>query len=260
LGIATINLFSGSYPYTVSKTSYIEFSESVSVESAPQIVEVVLQKEKYEKTFKVQDTENNPINEATILINETELTTNEQGIATISLISGSYPYTVSKIGYIEFSESVSVESEPQTVYVTLEKETFPITFEVTNIETSQPIADAEIYISTFENPFFTDVFGISIMYLHTGSYHYFVTKENYNDVTGTLNVDNEAKIEFVEMTEKVSIETITNYELEITNYPNPTAGELKIKNYKLKGTGEEQLRTTNYELHPEIYSGTNERI
>ena len=53
----------------------------------------------YEVTFEVKDIENIAISDATIAINETELTTDNQGIAFISLFDGKYFYNVTKAGY-----------------------------------------------------------------------------------------------------------------------------------------------------------------
>ena len=222
------DLPNGEYEYYIRT-----FHKLGCVSDISNVVTVSIEYIEYEITFKIQDTENNPINEATILINEIELTTNELGVAVISLISGSYPFTVSKIGYIEVSESVLVEGAPRTVEVTLEKETFEVKFEVVDEKTEQPIAEAEIFVENFENSFFTDDMGIVKFFSETGSFSYIVTKEKFDDYIGVLIVENSAVTERVEMTEKLGIDeldpefnSVTSYELRV--YPNPASGSVTI--------------------------------
>jgi len=76
--------------------------------------------ESYKITFDVRGNENIPISEATILINDEELTTDEQGIAVISLFNGVYPYIVSKTGYVEIDTVLTVCDELQTIVINME--------------------------------------------------------------------------------------------------------------------------------------------
>ena len=182
--------------------------------------------EMYEVTFEVKDIENIPIPEATIAINDKELTTNEQGIAVVFLINDVYSYNVSSMGYIETGSNFTVASEPQTIIVTMEKESYQITFEVKDINTL-PIFEALISINN--EVLLTDNLGIAAVFLFDGEYFYTVSKEGYFDIDSVLTVSGAPQTVFLEMEDWSNIEElrITNYELRV--YPNPTTGELFVE-------------------------------
>jgi len=190
------------------------------------IVVNVFVEEMYEITFEVKDNETLPISEANIAINDTELTTDEQGVTSIYLIDGNYSYIVSKTGYIETDGNITVADEPQTVIITMEKESFQITFEVKDINTL-PIFEALISINN--EVLLTDNQGIAFISLFDDEYFYKVSKAGYFDIDSVLTVSGAPQTIFLEMEDWSSIEElrIKNYELRI--YPNPTTGELFVE-------------------------------
>ena len=139
-----------------------------------------------------------------------------------NLPGGEYEY------YVRTYHVMGCVSDGSNVVTVTIKEKYEITFTVIDTETKLPIPEAEITVFNCENPFFTDEAGIAVVSFATGNYPYVVSKENYDDYTGNLVVDNEAKTEPVEMIKKVGIEQlrIMNYELRV--YPNPTTGELVV--------------------------------
>jgi len=81
----------------------------------------------YTVTFTVKDAANAPIEGATVAINNETLTTNASGVATIVLENGTYPYTVSKAGYVDATGNAVVNGANLPVNVTLNHETFTLT-------------------------------------------------------------------------------------------------------------------------------------
>ncbi len=69
----------------------------------------VIQKNTHIVTFKVKDSNNNPVEAISININEQTLTSNEDGIANIDLADGTYTYTATKENCSEISGSLTVE-------------------------------------------------------------------------------------------------------------------------------------------------------
>ena len=74
----------------------------------------------YTTTFTVTDAGNTPISGASILVNSQTIITNASGVATISLANGTYPYTVSKDGYVNGTGNAVVNGANLSINVTLQ--------------------------------------------------------------------------------------------------------------------------------------------
>ncbi|MDA3868039.1 MAG: T9SS type A sorting domain-containing protein [Salinivirgaceae bacterium] len=109
-------LTAGTYTATIEVTAANEVSESFVVAfevTAPSA---------YMVTFNVADEAGTVIQGATVNVNETDLTTDVDGIATIELEAGDYPYTVNADGYIEYTETVQVVDQTVGVDVAMIEE------------------------------------------------------------------------------------------------------------------------------------------
>lgn len=118
-GNAVISLSPGTYNYTITKELYFVKEGSVNVSSSDINVPVQLNLAEYMVTFDIRGIEGEPINNASILINSGTVLTNEQGIASLSLRIGQYPYLVYKNGFISSEGVVNVQNEEQVVVVIL---------------------------------------------------------------------------------------------------------------------------------------------
>ena len=74
----------------------------------------------YTTTFTVTDAGNTPISGASILVNSQTIITNASGVATISLANGTYPYTVSKDGYVNGTGNAVVNGANLSINVILQ--------------------------------------------------------------------------------------------------------------------------------------------
>ncbi len=128
-GTASIDLEDGNYPYTVSANGYDDETSSIVVYGATQTVNITLVETAvptYTTTFNVSDG-TNALQDANIEINSQNLTTDENGTASIDLEDENYPYTVSANGYDDKTDTVVVNGATQTVSVTM-----TITTRITN--------------------------------------------------------------------------------------------------------------------------------
>ncbi|HPW66363.1 MAG TPA: M6 family metalloprotease domain-containing protein, partial [Salinivirgaceae bacterium] len=78
-------------------------------------------------TFTVVDATNNPIEDATVAINSETLTTDASGIATIALENGTYPYTISKSGYVSVTGTAVVDGADVSINKTLIYQEYSLT-------------------------------------------------------------------------------------------------------------------------------------
>ena len=107
-GAVSIELQSGAYAYSISKEGYLVFEGEVEV-TEDVSVDITLEAiEYFTITFTVTKADETAIEGASITINSELLITNEQGMATIELLEGEYPYTVSKDGFEEVRDRKSV--------------------------------------------------------------------------------------------------------------------------------------------------------
>lgn len=118
-GIVSIELTSGTYAYTVSKEGYLVFEGEVVVADDLSVDVTLEALEYFTFTFLVIKADETAIEGASIEINDEVITTNEQGIATIELSEGEYPYTVTKTGYEEFTGTLNVVDQDENVTITL---------------------------------------------------------------------------------------------------------------------------------------------
>lgn len=117
------DLESGNYNYSVVREGYETVNGNVIVNDDV-TVDITLQVPVYEYTvtFTVTDSDEQPVAGATITFTEVddEITTNAEGIATISLENGDYNYTVNLDGYAEHFGSVTVNSEDVDVAIQMQ--------------------------------------------------------------------------------------------------------------------------------------------
>ncbi|MDD4597775.1 MAG: T9SS type A sorting domain-containing protein [Lentimicrobiaceae bacterium] len=100
-GIAEIELPDGIYTYTASLEGYISAGGNAQINGSDTSVSIELQPEAptlYMVTF-IVDSNTGIVGGAEIIINGDTLTTNEEGIATIELADGEYPYIATAIDY-----------------------------------------------------------------------------------------------------------------------------------------------------------------
>jgi len=172
-------------------------------------------------TFTVTDTQLNPLENASITIQgiPDPLITGAAGTAIISLIPGTYYYTITHAGYLTTSASFTVASQPVQINVQLYNATYTLTFSVTDGTT--PIAGAAINVGSFNIN--TNASGIANIDLLPGTYSYEVTKTGYLPVTNTVILGTAPFTENVVMTAVIPEYTVT---FNVLSDNNPIEGAL----------------------------------
>jgi uncharacterized membrane protein len=120
-GQATVDLTDGTYTYTVNANGFKEYSGNFTVQGANQNISVSLTEEgatTYTLSFTV--TENSTaVENASIEINGTTLTTDSEGKASIELESNTYDYKVSATGFDDYTNQVTIDGADKNVGVAL---------------------------------------------------------------------------------------------------------------------------------------------
>lgn len=110
----------GTYSYSISKTGYVTATGSVTVVDDDVEVDVVLDWVRYNVTFNVKNTASNPIEGATINIEDHDpATTNASGTAVMQMLNGNYSFTVSHEEYVGHTGEFTVAGAPVTQNITL---------------------------------------------------------------------------------------------------------------------------------------------
>lgn len=114
------NVSEGAINYTISKSGFETLIKTVVINGANVVMYDTLTPivQSYNVTFNVT-ANGSPVNGASVFINNTTLTTNASGAASIELINGNYLYTVSKNGYTTQNGSCDVVGVTLNIPVSL---------------------------------------------------------------------------------------------------------------------------------------------
>ena len=177
----------------------------------------------YTLTFNVTDG-TNPVAGATVTVNSQTLTTAANGQAVITLAPGTYPYTVSKAGYVTYSGSATITNQNATANVTLNLVTYAVNFVVKATDNAL-LENAVISINS--QTITTNQNGEASIQLVPGTYAYTVTKTDYMEVTGSVTITN------ADVTENVVMSYVSIQEgvfASFMAYPNPFSNVIMISN------------------------------
>jgi gliding motility-associated-like protein len=137
-------------------------------------------------TFRVTD-KTNPIENASILINDKVLLTNVFGIATISLANNSYSWTTSATGYTIAKDKVAVSCSVVDVNISLNPISYFVTFDIS--DGAKKLQGATIEINDLI--LLTGADGKATAKLPNGNYTYTIKKACYKPVANILKVNSE---------------------------------------------------------------------
>ena len=171
-------------------------------------------------TFTVTSDEQ-PIEGAVVTVNNQEITTDASGVATINLANGEYTYTVTKLGYADVTGSFEVFNAEVNEAVSMELAPFAITFHVDH--DGAPLQGVTILVDG--KVLTTNAQGNAIAQLVNGSYTYKAVKSGYNDVEGSLVVDNADQTVNLSMIPGIG-GFVDSY---VRLYPNPVGNTLTIE-------------------------------
>lgn len=187
-GVATLSARNGNYPYLVSKLGYDDYSNNVVVQDGNAQVNVEMEFTVWTITVIVKDTENVPIVNAVVKVNNGQFPTNQQGEAEIPLVNGQYPVTIEKTGYDTLNGSITVNNSNADVTFELDYFLYDVLFNVYQVNQGTPAEGALVTIQGQPSALPVNSLGQATTKLKNGEYNYTITKKGYDDLTGSFNV------------------------------------------------------------------------
>lgn len=187
-GVATLSARNGNYPYLVSKLGYDDYSNNVVVQDGNAQVNVEMEFTVWTITVIVKDTENVPIVNAVVKVNNGQFPTNQQGEAEIPLVNGQYPVTIEKAGYDTLNGSITVNNSNADVTFELDYFLYDVLFSVYQVNQGTPAEGALVTIQGQPSALPINNLGQATTKLKNGEYNYTITKRGYDDLTGSFNV------------------------------------------------------------------------
>ena len=187
-GQATIQLANGQYEYIVSASGYIPVEGMFVVLNGSVSIAVQIVLAPYTVTFHVTDEKGGVVPYANVMMDNRTTSTNLQGVASLSVGNGNYPYTIEKLGYDEYSGSVVVDGRDKEVYPELEFKVWTITVIVKNKE-NQLIPNVIVKVNNGE--YLTNQHGEAEIPLVNGEYPVTIEKTGYDTLQGEIKVNNQ---------------------------------------------------------------------
>ena len=187
-GVATLSARNGNYPYLISKLGYDDYSNNVVVQDSNAQVNVEMEFTVWTITVIVKDTENVPIVNAVVRVNNGQYLTNQQGEAEIPLVNGQYPVTIEKVGYDTLNGSITVNNSNADVTFELDYFLYDVLFNIYQVNQGAPAEGALVTIQGQPSALLVNSLGQATTKLKNGEYNYTITKRGYDDLTGSFNV------------------------------------------------------------------------
>jgi len=207
--------------YNVSKAGYYSANGTVDVD-ADKTVDIVMNIiPTYDITFNVTDG-SDPIEGANVNFNGIDILTDALGDALFENAEEgvAVAYIVTKDGYSNVNGSVDVDAD-KTVNVLMSRSEFIITFNVS--DGTNPIEGATVDFDSQTNN--TDASGLAVFdnCAEGTGVAYAITKNGYNDVNGTVDVDADKTVNVI-----MAPNTVEMIENNILIIPNPNNGMFVI--------------------------------
>lgn len=187
-GVATLSARNGNYPYLISKLGYDDYSNNVVVQDSNAQVNVEMEFTVWTITVIVKDTENVPIANAVVRVNNGQYLTNQQGEAEIPLVNGQYPVTIEKVGYDTLNGSITVNNSNADVTFELDYFLYDVLSNIYQVNQGTPAEGALVTIQGQPSALPVNSLGQATTKLKSGEYNYTITKRGYDDLTGSFNV------------------------------------------------------------------------
>lgn len=187
-GVATLSARNGNYPYLISKLGYDDYSNNVVVQDGNAQVNVEMELTVWTITVIVKDTENVPIVNVVVRVNNGQYLTNQQGEAEIPLVNGQYPVTIEKVGYDTLNGSITVNNSNADVTFELDYFLYDVLFNIYQVNQGTPAEGALVTIQGQPSALPVNSLGQATTKLKNGEYNYTITKRGYDDLTGSFNV------------------------------------------------------------------------
>ena len=191
-GVATMNLKNGTYSYTITKLGYDQITgKSFTVNDSDISISETMYFYAWQTTFVIlSEADSKPIPSAIIEIGNNSYVTNSQGQVTVPLINGTYNLTIKKVGYQETKKTIVILNQDTTITYTMPLFEYNVVMTVVQEDGLTPIAGAAFSIKNSSVSGITDSNGQLSFKLVNGSYDYLLTKKEFDDLSGSFNINN----------------------------------------------------------------------
>lgn len=203
-GQAQIALVPGTYSYSVSKTAYQNYNSEFQITNQDVSIDINMSLITYQVSFNVIS-DGSPLAGASIQVNNQTIVSNQQGVAQISLVPGTYPFTVSKANYDPYSSEVVVSNQAVNLNIDMSLTVFPVTIlvkcEGEAIEGANVSINNQTLVSNNE--------GAVEISLIPGNYDFTVNKSGYDEYEGDVTVTNQAETVTANITAIIPVFNVT---------------------------------------------------
>lgn len=220
LGIASINKRRGTFSYTASYGENKPIIGSVKVIDDDTIVSIVIISDwillnglwnydnawidtglwnspYYTYSLTVVDSLSNPIENAIVIINDTSLSSDVNGLVEINLLEATYSYTVSKVGFLDYSNYITILNSDATNSIMMSTKLYTASFVIID-DYGTPVKGAVLTLSN-GNVSTTGDTGIINLTLSPGIYSYTVTSDGRTNTNGLINMTNTDIVENIQL-------------------------------------------------------------
>ena len=211
----------GTHNLLVTCNGYFSSESTVEVNSTEQTIEVLLDPEIYYARFHVNDSGSGlAVRGATIILGSAEATTDDNGMATMTIPSKGtyYSFNVTSDDYDTYTGTVIATGPVTEVYVAFQQAN-AIRFVVKDAETSKAIVGAKVVIEGTSG--YTDDIGECLLRrIELGDHSYGIFHDDYYDIIDTIHISDTSTIVHVNMNHKKGDVTIVTVN-SITKEPAP---------------------------------------
>ena len=197
-GTDSLELPNGKYHYEIHAPGFKKITDTLTLEDGDVEKAFTLQPNEYPLTVYVYDGGSQPIPDATVVVREDTVITDQDGFAAFFLPNGKYSYDIRTDAYGSKTGETEISNEPNSMSITFERD-YRVLFTVR--EDDEPIEGASIEING--QMLTTSADGEASVVLGNGQYTYEVTAPDYQSVKSSIVVA------YSEMTEKVILSPVT---------------------------------------------------
>lgn len=222
-GRDSIYLSGGTHHYTVSADGYFPLQDSLIAGDKDQTITVTLQKA-YTVTLNVTDGER-PVPGAAVSFATKTLMTGEQGLVKMDTVQGEFDYSISKEGYLDTSGTLTVTGNVEKT-IALQRIN-EVVFRISDDD--QALENAQIDFAG--KTVLTGAAGEATIDTVNGTYAYTVTKADYQEYAGSVNVYNNDTTISIDL---IATGLTMQQHEPMQVYPNPAHNKLFVESAQVR--------------------------
>ena len=186
-GRITAQLINGDYNFVASKREYDDYNGNFNIQNADLDIEVTMKLRHFTVVITAVNENQQAISGATVNINNEVFITDPLGQITTSLQNGTYPYTITRLGYYDYNGSIQVNDGDVSDIANMTGRLYDVLFIVKDGDTL--VQGATILI--FGRSLTTNTTGQASTQLTNGKYPYTVSKTGFNTTESSVIVAND---------------------------------------------------------------------